>query len=387
MRIVVFAAFYYPYRGGYVESVYEVSKGLVERGFGVTVFACDTHHAAREEFHEGICIVRIPSWNSAWLNNSFPLPKPWALIPPLFHLWREDIDAIITETRFFPTTFIGAVMGFVRRIPVVHVEQGSCHPASHRGVIRIIGSIIDHTFGWFACRSASAVVGVSAAAAAFAKHLGAQDSRTSVIHNPIDVSFWHPLLHPSLPDSRVVIAFVGRLIHAKGVQDLFRALVLLRDSFSFPEFSRIDAIIIGDGPYRAVLERLAAASGLSRTIRFLGEMDRIHIRSELQAATIFANPSHSEGLPVSVLEAAALALPVIATDVGGTREVIPSECGILVPPRDPAAFAEKLLYAIRNPEECRMFGRAARSRIESAFSTSFIVDAYERVLRSVISHG
>ena len=145
--------------------------------------------------------------------------------------------------------------------------------------------------------------------------------------------------------------------------------------------------VIGDGPYRRPLERLAENLALSGTVSFLGEMDRIGIRDELRAATLFANPSHSEGLPVSVLEAAALAVPIVATDVGGTREIILSGCGILVPPRAPAILAEKLIYAIRHPDECRVAAARARARTERFFSSPFIVDAYERVLRSIVAHA
>ncbi len=385
MHIIFFAAFYYPYRGGYVESIYEVSHGLVRRGFTVTIVTCNTHAIAEEENHEGVRVVRIPCWSPAWLHSSFPLPKPWAIFSFLWRFRGCRLDAIITETRFYPTTFLGFLIGFFRRIPVVHVEQGSCHPASHNFLIRWMGLLVDHTFGSVVCRSATVTVGVSAEAAAFARHLGARNP--FVIYNPVDIAFWHSQSLVYTKDDFFRILFVGRLVYAKGAQDLLYSLVSLRASLTQKEFSRLRCIVIGDGPYRASLVRLIESLSLSQVVIFLGECGRAAIREELWQASVFVNPSYSEGLPVCVLEAAACAVPIIATDVGGTREIISAGCGLLILPRSPDALAGGIARALRYPAEFRRYGIAARARSEDFFSTPHIVDAYESTLRSATCHA
>lgn len=385
MRIVLFSAFYYPYRGGYVESVYEVSHGLARRGWDVTILACNTNHAARDENHEGVRIVRMSCWNPAWLNNSFPLPKPWAFVSVAWHLRRASFDVVITETRFFATTFLGILFSFFRKIPLMHVEQGSCHPASKSLIIGRIGALIDHIFGFLIAKHAAVIVGVSAEAASFMRHLGARNP--SVIHNPVDTLFWQPRTSLRAKDRSTRILFVGRLVYAKGVQDLLRAVALLRASLQPEEFAMVRLIVVGDGPYKKSLISLAESLLLSETVSFLGEKDRVVIRNELWDASLFINPSYSEGLPVCVLEAAALAVPIIATDVGGTREIIPNGCGLLVAPRSPDALADGILRAMRDPNEFHQFGSAARNNVARHFSTPFIVDAYDCALRSIARHA
>jgi glycosyltransferase involved in cell wall biosynthesis len=114
---------------------------------------------------------------------------------------------------------------------------------------------------------------------------------------------------------------------------------------------------IGDGPDRALLSE-------DGRVRLLGELDDEEIAGVLNACDVFVNPSHNEGLPNTVLEAGAVGLPVIATDVGGTREIITSpDEGILVRHGDVPALGVALETLLSDGRERARLGAAIRRRV------------------------
>ena len=125
-------------------------------------------------------------------------------------------------------------------------------------------------------------------------------------------------------------------------------------------------MIVGEGPDRPRLEEEIEALGLSGRVRLAGE--RRDVPELLAAADVFVLPSASEGLPVSVLEAMAAGLPVIASRVGGVPEqVSDGETGLLVEPGDPSDLTAALDRLIADPSLRRRLGAAGRARAEQAF--------------------
>jgi L-malate glycosyltransferase len=177
----------------------------------------------------------------------------------------------------------------------------------------------------------------------------------------------------------IVIAAVGRLNEVKDLPTLFRALPLLASK-------RAVLYVLGDGPDRAALAELAVQLGLRSVVRFMGH--REDVRSVLSGADIFVNTSISEGISLTLLEAMAACLPIVATAVGGTPEVVVDhETGRLVPARDPLAVAASLDELIANPMLRRRFGSAGRARVESAFTLDRMVGQYLAVYDRLIRGG
>jgi glycosyltransferase involved in cell wall biosynthesis len=108
----------------------------------------------------------------------------------------------------------------------------------------------------------------------------------------------------------------------------------------------------------------------------------------MNEAQLFVLSSISEGLSLTLLEAMAAGLPVVATDVGGNREVVvPGETGILVPAKSPNELAAAMLRLIRNPEMCAAMGAAGRRRVEDVFSLAGVVRSYESVYERLSVNG
>ena len=141
---------------------------------------------------------------------------------------------------------------------------------------------------------------------------------------------------------------------------------------------------MGDGPCRAALAALAAGLGIQDQVAFSGEAD--NVPELLAQASMFVLPSLSEGVSLSLLEAMATGLPVVATRVGGNVEVVEEgQTGFLVPAREPARLAEAIIRLAADPDlACRM-GTAGRRRVETTFDVRAMVRAYEALYQEGLS--
>jgi glycosyltransferase involved in cell wall biosynthesis len=171
------------------------------------------------------------------------------------------------------------------------------------------------------------------------------------------------------------IVAVGRLRAPKDPVSLVRALALLRGPFR--------ATLVGSGPDEDALEDELSRAGLTGSVLLAGERD--DVPEILASSAIFVLSSRAEALPVSVLEAMAAGLPVVATRVGGVPEVVvDGETGLLVPPGDPPALAVALQRLLDEPELRARLGTAGRARVEEQFGLdSFLeshLDLYRRAL-------
>ena len=172
------------------------------------------------------------------------------------------------------------------------------------------------------------------------------------------------------------IIFVGRLIYAKGVDDLIAACGAL-----LAEHNELELTIVGGGNYRPSLEHNAFMWGFYP--KFTGELDHAGVMAMLRMSDIFVNPSYSEGLPTSVMEAASVGLPIIATDVGGTNEIIEDDkSGLLYKAGDIEQLTRMLKYMIDNPARRAYFGPRAKESARK-FDWDKITDQYEALLKEV----
>ncbi|MBA3676731.1 MAG: glycosyltransferase family 4 protein [Sphingosinicella sp.] len=166
---------------------------------------------------------------------------------------------------------------------------------------------------------------------------------------------------PSGPPLIVSLGLVGQ---RKGTDILLQALAALPDDLQW------SAAIGGNGEvpkYRA----MAASLGLAEKVRFLGWIDEAGMNQTLSEAAMFVLPSRAENQPVSILEAMARGLPVIATDVGAISEqVIDGKTGLLVQPANAKELAIAIERLLRSPKLSKQFGESGRGRFEELFSIS-----------------
>lgn len=272
-------------------------------------------------------------------------------------LREEQIDIVHTHNTY--AHFYGTLAARLAGVPVVVNTQhgrGCGDTWKHRTQFRL------------ANRWTRRIVGVSEDAARLCRR---QDPRSagkiSCIWNGIDLErfrYQGPAAEP------VAIA-VARLSPVKDFPTLLRGMALaIRD---VPE---LRLRIVGDGPERPRLEALARALHLERQVEFLGE--RPDIPDLLGTAGFFVSSSKTEGISLTLLEAMAVGLPVLATSVGGNAEiVVDGRTGRLVEPLNPDAVAAGLVQMCRDHHRWREMGLQGRRRVETHFEVRGMIRQYE----------
>lgn len=235
------------------------------------------------------------------------------------------------------------------------------------------------------------LIAVSDATRAEMTGAGISEELITVIHNGIDTDGWSPTRAESnlrhelgLEGAFPVIGYVGRIMPEKDLETWLRAVALVSRRFSDARF-----VLVGDGRDETTqrrLEELAESLGIREQTVFPGY--RQHLLPVYSAFDIFFLSSRREGLPNSLLEAMAMQLPVVTTDVAGAKElVVNNETGFVLPQGEAEQLGEAIL-ALATDNELRLrMGRAGRERVEIEFCFNRrlrkIEDLYERLLGPV----
>lgn len=345
---------------------------LAARGWQVLIVTCNTDSAPSEEIVAGMQIHRLPS--SSLLERRVPLPHPST---DLRRLWRRlcshPADVVVSNTRFFPISQLAAALSMVTGSPRLHIEHGSSFVTLGRPLVDVATHVYDRFIGSWVIQTADRCCGVSRAAATFASDLGGRDC--GVLYNGVD-----PSQRPDGPGFRsqlglrsnaVLVAYVGRLIEAKGIRDLLAAHRLIDPP--------IHLAIAGAGP---LAEELQELSGTSEYIHFLGRLTSHEVETLLRDADILCHPSaYPEGLPTVLLEGAAAGAALVATPMGGTEELVTSGVsGLLVPPADPEALSEAIKAVAHDRELRERLTRGARLRVDETFSWDRVAASCETTL-------
>ena len=239
---------------------------------------------------------------------------------------------------------------------------------------RMIGRLLDR------------VIAVSEAARTFLIHgKGYRADRITVVPNGRDLSVFTPgaareAARKELGLDRTVpiVGVVGRLEAQKGHTHLLDAWPAV-----VREFPDARCLLVGEGSLRAALAEQARARGVAASVIFAGF--RADVPRMLDAIDVLCLPSLYEGMPLTAIEASAMARPVVATAVDGTPEVVrDGHSGRLVPAADPTALARALCELLGDPERARGMGQAGRALVLERFDLARQVEATARVYRSLM---
>lgn len=213
---------------------------------------------------------------------------------------------------------------------------------------------------------------------------GGAGRRTDVIPSGVDTDRFAPgrdraaaKTRLGLSPATVVVGTVGRLESRKGTDTLLAAIAAVR-----AERPDVALVVVGEGPLRAELATRAEQLGLASAVQFLG--DRADVDEVLAALDVFVLPSRTEGMSNALLEAMAMALPVVATAVGGTPEVIADgRSGLLVPADVPATMAAAIGRVLADHTRGRALGEAARAVVEERYGARSMVRRLEGIYAEV----
>lgn len=226
-----------------------------------------------------------------------------------------------------------------------------------------------------------AVVAVCAAACDNAVARGIVPvTKARVVRNGIRVENYSPAnakMHTRLcmllgiPDGTRIVGSIGRLNWAKDQAGLIHAYARVQR-----ELPAVALMLAGDGELRSELERCASEQGIAANVHFLGDRNDVH--ELLQGLDLFVLSSVSEGYSMALLEACASQLPIVATDVGGNREIICNgRTGALVRASDPVALATAMLDLLRDDAKAAAYAAAARAWVAVEGSLTAMAARYE----------
>lgn len=176
-----------------------------------------------------------------------------------------------------------------------------------------------------------------------------------------------------------IAVFAGRLSPEKELPTLVEAWGRLTGTHR-----RATLLLLGDGPMREQLSRAISDAGLDGRIHMLGNVD--DVEPIQRAADVFVLPSSQEGMSIALLEAMALGLPVVASDIPGNRRVLQAGAeGVLVPPRDAAGLVSAIRSVLEAPDCAQRMATAARARVEGEFSLARMAEAHRALFTRLVA--
>ncbi|MCR9201881.1 MAG: glycosyltransferase [Planctomycetaceae bacterium] len=342
--------------GGAEKALVRIAKGLHQRGWRVAVISLRDRGPLADELEaSGIFVVALGSGGFADLQSPIMLRVL---------LESEDTDIIVS---FLHQANIHTRLA-ARRLGVPVVS--GIRVADRRRWVTWTD--------WLTSRWVTKYVAVSQSVAeTHARLCGLAPKRIIAIPNGVDLPE-HDVLSPHRPDDRLLV--VGRLTRQKAPLSVVEAFSRLPDDLRL----KSQLTFVGEGELKSATQEAVRKMGLSHQIQFAGHVSNVEQR--MQTATALVLASAWEGLPNVVLEAMANGLPVIATAVDGTTELIEGgKSGWLVKPGHPDALASAMRECLERPDLRQRYAQAAQNTARAHFSWESVVDRYEQLLRSLLT--
>ena len=351
--------------GGLERVVYDLATRVDPERYRAAVISLSDELGRAEQFAAAGVTVAVESQRGLDAALPFRLARR-------FRAMNADLVVAHNFGRFFYAGPAARLAG----VPAMYSEHSNTRP--------------DERALWLAqprlTRLAAAVVAVSETVRGqMIAGQGLPPERIKVVPNGIDLSPYRQdsdarqaRLALGLPADARVIGHVGRLVPVK-----HQALLLAAFARLAPEDPKAHLVLAGDGPLRDDLAADASRRGISSRVHLLGRRD--DIPEVLAAMDVFCLCSHSEGLPLAIVEAMAAGLPVVATETAGRDLVLHGKTGFLTPAGDAAALASRLAAVLTDEPGRRGMGEAGRLLARERYSVEVMAAAYadvfDRLLR------
>jgi len=367
MKILMVCGLYYPVIGGAERECQKHAESLAKEGHQVMVLTQWLRGSKEYEIVNGVRVYR-----------AIKGMRPWAigyLISTLVFMIRHknEYDLIQCYGIFYHTT-ASVIMKYLFKKKVLqriecageNGDLGRMHKIKYSFLVKLCWKKVDK------------FIAISKEIAKELVNRGVKRENIIYIPNSVDTEYFTPCSLNTW-DFPANILFVGRLTEQKGVDTLFCALKELIGK----GISHISITLVGDGPLRSRLEKMANDLGITEYVRFIGgtnDMVQYYRNSH-----ILVIPSNWEGLPLVLLEGMACGLPIVASDLEGIKEGIEDGInGFLFTPRDSTELAAKITYLLEHPEKAKEMGRINRDKAVAYFSLRENINKYVRVYKSLL---
>ena len=417
-RIYIAIATFLPIVGGAEKQVLAHGRSLQKRGLATTIITL--RHQRRWPAHEEIEAVPVIRVAGMVLGDREKAPAPLrkllyllGLLVMTWTLWhhRRNYDVLHLYQLGLLALPVGLVCRLTGKPLIISVRAADTAGATRsEKTVSLIAGPLDANASWLRVRERTRVSGdleslerlgkfivrytrlllqrihavVVILSSQMRGYLAAHDFTLpdiQLIPNGVDTTCFNPThTHPFHAERARTVVCVARLAYQKGIDVLLQAWYLVQQ-----EFPQARLIIVGTGPSRAQLERLARALQIEKSVEFAGLQH--DVPAHLHRGGIAVLASRCEGMPNAVLEAMACGLACVATRVSGSEDIIEHGVnGLLVKLEDYQGMAQALLMLLRNPAVAQDFGHAAHATIEERFSLECVTDRYIELYRRLLAN-
>jgi len=355
---------YFPVLGGIENHVKVLAEAQAAAGHQVTVLVCDPGHRTRVECLNGVQVIKAGRLTTA---ASMPL----SLRQPLI-LARLRPDVVHIQSPYPLGEATNWLLGRARATVISYQSD----VVRQQRALQFYGPILRRIL-----RASDAIIASTPRYIETSPWLRPVREKCVVVPLGVDTTrFVPPAVRPTHQLTRSpLLLFVGRLRYYKGLDTLLQAL---------PAVPGVRLHVVGDGPMRGELERLADGLNLRERVTFVGDVPDESLPGCYRGADLFVLPANAraEAFGTVLLEAMASGLPCITTEVGtGTSWVVQDGVtGLVVPPRDPQALAEAIRSLVEDHGRRAAMGQAARARVEAEFTTGRMIARVQAVYEDVL---
>ena len=338
MKVCQFLPYFPPHKGGLETVAEEFSKYFVSEGCGEVlnvVFSVGQKNLAAYK-KDGYQVLILPAFD---LISNYPFPKFrtkqfWSVLK---QAKKRNPDIIQTHTRFFLATFLWGICAKLWKKKWVHVEHGSWYVKGLVWRKSFIANLYDCTLWRIALVSADIIVAISKGNIPFIRKFTKKP--IEVIYRGID---FPEIKKKEQKTNQIFLGFVGRLVKLKGVDLLISAFSSL-----VKKHPNLYLQIAWDGAEKNNLEALVEYLGIADKVSFLWfQEQKVMQKQILPSRDILVNPSLQEGLPTTVIEGLLAKTIVVATDVGGTREISDQKDLVMIESWKVSAIEQWLEFAL-----------------------------------------
>lgn len=363
-KIAIFTAFYLPHLGGVERYTANLCKELKRMNYEVTVITCNYDYLKREEKTADCKVYRLPIYNL--FKERCPFVKKNKEYKDIMKkLEKENFDSIIINTRLYVISAIGAKFAKKNHIPSCIIEHGTNHISFNNKLVDFLVAIYEHTLTNVIKRNVKDFYGVSKGCNEWLKHF--KIDAKGVFYNSIDAQNYEKYkdeqyaIHKQPED--VIITYASRVIKEKGILNLIDAFKIVKQNYK-----NIKLIIAGDGP---LLQEIMKNNSDDPDIVFTGKLEHNEVMALYNTTDIFVHPSmYPEGLPTSILEAGLMKCFIIATDRGGTIEVVDDKENGLIVKENVSDLVEKIENVLGNKEMMDLYKEKISDKVKKQFSWS-----------------
>lgn len=374
MNILVISHEFPPVGGGGANACLFLTRGYAKEGHKVTVITVWYEGLREKEWSDGVEIYRIKSKRAGKEHCSFTemfdyIRKACPLADRMAKKRSYDVCQI-----FFgiPSGPIGYWLKKRYGLPYIIRFGGGDIPGFQerfQWLYKILGPFVKLLWN-----HADALVANSEGLKTFAEKF--YDKKPiAVICNGVDTAVFYPR-EQQTKSGKIHLLFVSRLIERKGLQFVIPKLMRIQAAAG----RSIHLTVVGDGPYRMTLERLAKQYGVNEMITFAGQKGKDELLPYYQSGDIFLFPSQREGMPNAVLEAMACGLPVLMAPCEGSKELIDGN-GLIV---EAEKMGDVLCDVVKDSDRLRTWGKESRRRATELFSWNFVVQSYLEMMRGIV---